>query len=205
MPPPSPLKIYRGKRDFQKTAEPLGEEHASESPPRFVIQKHQASTLHYDFRLEADGVLKSWAVPKGPSLDPREKRLAVATEDHPIEYADFEGNIPAGEYGGGTVLIWDEGCYSLLAGKDGQRVSVEEGLENGLVTIFLVGKKITGGYALRRFRTGAEEAWLLIKMGDEHANPQRNPVRDEPLSVRSGRSMEEIANSCSEPAPKPVP
>ncbi len=192
-----PLYVYRQKRNFQKTAEPYGKHPGPGEAPIFVVQKHQASTLHYDFRIEVDGVLKSWAIPKGPSLDPKDKRLAVPTEDHPFDYADFEGTIPEGEYGGGTVLIWDEGTYSLLPDKKGELIPVQEGLEKGHVTIFLHGKKLKGGFALKRFKTGKDEAWLLIKMADEEATTDRNPVRDEPLSGRSGKSLEQVAKEAA--------
>ncbi|NLV24809.1 MAG: DNA ligase [Deltaproteobacteria bacterium] len=191
------LDIYREKRNFQKTCEPCGKIRSPGQDPLFVVQKHQASTLHYDFRIEVDGVLKSWAVPKGPSLDPREKRLAVATEDHPLEYADFEGTIPAGEYGGGTVLIWDEGTYRLLPDKKGEFTPVLEGIAKGQVRIFLHGRKLRGGFALQRFKTGRDEAWLLIKMADEEAAPERNPLRDQPCSARSGKSLEEVTGDAA--------
>jgi len=187
------LLTYRQKRNFRKTPEPHGGLSHAGKLPVFVVQKHQASTLHYDFRIEVEGVLKSWAVPKGPSLDPREKRLAVPTEDHPIEYADFEGTIPEGEYGGGTVLIWDEGTYVPLANKKGELFPVRESLAKGHLSILLQGKKLKGGYSLTRFKTGKDEAWLLIKMTDQEASEERNPVRDEPLSQRSGKSLREVA------------
>ncbi|WP_214084319.1 DNA polymerase ligase N-terminal domain-containing protein [Methanoculleus sp.] len=189
---PDTLDEYREKRDFSRTPEPPGEREAT-SLPIFVIQKHHATTLHYDFRLEADGVLKSWAVPKGPSLDPKEKRLAVPTEDHPLDYADFEGVIPAGSYGAGTVLVWDRGTYQNLTEKDGRKIGVAEALGRGHVSVRLEGEKVRGGYALTRFRTGKGEAWLLVKMDDAEADPTRNPVATEPRSVVSGRTLEEIA------------
>ncbi|WP_214021149.1 DNA polymerase ligase N-terminal domain-containing protein [Methanoculleus sp.] len=189
---PDTLDEYREKRDFSRTPEPPGEREAT-SLPIFVIQKHHATTLHYDFRLEADGVLKSWAVPKGPSLDPKEKRLAVPTEDHPLDYADFEGVIPAGSYGAGTVLVWDRGTYQNLTEKDGRKIGVAEALGRGHVSVRLEGEKVRGGYALTRFRTGKGEAWFLVKMDDAEADPTRNPVATEPRSVVSGRTLEEIA------------
>lgn len=191
------LENYLGKRDFRKTGEPRGGEPAKSGNPIFVIQKHDASNLHYDFRLEVHGVLKSWAVPKGPSTDPSEKRLAMPTEDHPLGYADFEGVIPEGEYGGGTVMIWDRGNYrNLKDDKEGdeQPKSMEHALEDGHVTVWLEGEKLKGGYALTRFRTGKDEAWLLVKIDDEEADARRNPVSTEPDSVASGRSLEEIAD-----------
>ncbi|MGC9316669.1 MAG: DNA polymerase ligase N-terminal domain-containing protein [Armatimonadota bacterium] len=190
------LSEYQKKRDFERTPEPAGEEVEfdwAEGRPIFVIQKHDASTLHYDFRLEVDGVLKSWAVPKGPSTDPREKRLAMPTEDHPLEYADFEGSIPEGEYGGGTVLVWDRGSYRNLKEDEGEEeaMSVAEQIEDGHVTVWLEGEKISGGYAL--IRTGGDDRWLLIKMRDDEADARRNPTSTEAKSVKTGRTVEEIA------------
>ncbi|MDD4252330.1 MAG: DNA polymerase ligase N-terminal domain-containing protein, partial [Methanoculleus horonobensis] len=154
--------------------------------------------LHYDFRLEADGVLKSWAVPKGPSMSPKEKRLAVPTEDHPLDYAGFEGVIPEGSYGAGTVLVWDRGTYQNLTEKGGKRIEVAEAIRRGHVSFRLEGEKLRGGYALTRFRTGKGEAWLLVKMDDAEADPGRNPVVTEPRSVVSGRSLNEIAEGRTE-------
>ncbi|WP_292728457.1 DNA polymerase ligase N-terminal domain-containing protein [Methanoculleus sp.] len=187
------LDDYREKRDFARTPEPPGEQGAETARPVFVIQKHDATTLHYDFRLEVDGVLKSWAVPKGPSVDPKEKRLAVPTEDHPLDYAGFEGVIPAGSYGAGAVLVWDRGTYRNLTEKEGREVGVAEAARRGHVSVWLEGEKVRGGYALTRFRTGKGEAWLLVKMNDAEADPGRNPVETEPRSVVSGRTIEEIA------------
>jgi DNA ligase D-like protein (predicted 3'-phosphoesterase) len=152
-----------------------------------VIQKHAASSLHYDFRLEVDGVLKSWAVPRGLSTDPREKRLAMPTEDHPLAYADFEGVIPEGEYGAGSVIVWDRGRYRNL----GER-SVAEALEAGHATVWLDGEKLCGGYALTRMGNGGRERWLLVKMDDERADRRRNPVSTQPQSVLSGKTVEQI-------------
>jgi len=191
--PRKSLKDYREKRDFSRTPEPSGIEARTSPGPIFVIQKHAASHLHYDFRLEVDGVLKSWAVPKGPSTDPKDKRLAVPTEDHPLEYADFEGVIPAGEYGGGTVLVWDTGPYRNLTEKKGAAIPMGQAVAHGHVKVWLEGKKLTGSYALTRFRTGKDESWLLVKADDEAADPGRNPVATEPRSVLSGRTIEEIA------------
>ena len=187
-----PLSTYRQKRDFRRTPEPSGGRSGSSEKPQFVIQKHDASSLHYDLRLEMDGVLKSWAVPKGPSTDPREKRLAVPTEDHPIDYADFEGVIPEGEYGAGIVLVWDTGPYrNLRSEKKGDGVSMAESYADGKIEVWLEGRKIKGGYAL--IRTGKEERWLLVKMDDDEADARRNPVSTEPTSVLSGRTLEQIA------------
>jgi DNA ligase D-like protein (predicted 3'-phosphoesterase) len=187
------LRSYQEKRDFRRTPEPSGGGQGSSQEPIFVIQKHDATRLHYDFRLEVDGVLKSWAVPKGPSTDPAEKRLAVPTEDHPLEYADFEGIIPEGEYGAGTVLVWDTGPYRNLTEKKGEIIPLSQAIEQGHLKIWLKGKKLRGGYALTRFRTGRDESWLLVKMDDEEADPRRNPVSTEPQSVLTGRTLKEIA------------
>lgn len=178
---------YREKRDPRRTPEPM-EGGRQGDRPRFVIQQHAASTLHYDVRLEVDGVLKSWAVPKGPSTDPRVKRLAIPTEDHPLAYADFEGVIPEGEYGAGTVLIWDRGHYRNLAG----HASIAEPLKEGHATVWLEGEKLRGGYALIRTHLEQGEGWLLVKMEDEAADARRNPTSTEPESVASGRTLEEI-------------
>ena len=154
--------------------------------PRFVIHKHAASTLHYDVRLEAGGVLKSWAVPKGPSTDPKEKRLAVEVEDHSLEYGDFEGKIGDG-YGAGRVIVWDAGTYRALT--DGP---VEDALENGHLSVWLEGEKLRGGWTFQRTRGGAKPQWLLIKRRDEGADARRNPVSTQPASVKSGRTIEEL-------------
>jgi DNA ligase D-like protein (predicted 3'-phosphoesterase) len=187
-----PLEAYRRKRDFGRTPEPAGEARGAAGPPIFVVQKHAARSLHYDFRLEVDGVLKSWAVPNGPSADPKDKRLAVMVEAHPLGYADFEGVIPAGQYGGGTVLVWDRGTYRNLLAEREPPLSMREALERGRVEVWLEGHKLRGGYAIVRFRP-RENHWLLIMMDDPEASAQRDPVRDEPRSLLSGRTLEEIA------------
>jgi DNA ligase D-like protein (predicted 3'-phosphoesterase) len=187
------LREYKEKRDFRWTPEPSGKRKKTSKQPIFVIQKHDASRLHYDFRIEVDGVLKSWAIPKGPSTDPKEKRLAVPTEDHPMEYADFEGTIPEGQYGAGTVIVWDTGSYRNLKEKDGKTVPMAKAIEDGHLTIWLEGKKLKGGYALTRFRKGKEESWLFVKMSDEHADAKRDPVSTEPESALSGKTIEDIA------------
>lgn len=186
------LQTYREKRDFERTPEPSGSARQKGDAPLFVIQKHAASTLHYDFRLEADDVLVSWAVPKGPSLNPSDKRLAVPTEDHPMEYADFEGTIPKGEYGGGTVIVWDTGTFRLLPRDDESDATFADAYERGRVTVWLEGKKLVGGFALIRTGKGEKARWLLIKMDDERADPGRDVVKDEPQSVLSGRTIEEV-------------
>jgi bifunctional non-homologous end joining protein LigD len=181
---PDRLTEYRRKRTFSNTPEPAGKvAPRSAGISRFVVQKHSASRLHYDFRLEHDGVLLSWAVPKGPSLNPAEKRLAVHVEDHPVESFDFEGRIPSGEYGGGTVMVWDWGGVRWL-GED-----VDEMLKRGDLKVELYGRKLKGAFAVVGGRTSKD--WLLIKKRDEGAS--EDPVSDQDRSVLSGRSMEEIA------------
>lgn len=198
--PKRALTEYRRKRDFSRTAEPSGDEPGADAPKpsrgkplRFVIQKHAASHLHFDFRLELDGVMKSWAVPKGPSLDPSVKRLAMQVEDHPISYNTFEGTIPEGEYGGGTVMLWDRGRY-LPA--DGDPASLRAGLKKGRLDFVMLGDRLKGGFTMvRSGRDTAKPQWLLFKRTDEYADPARDIVADEITSVTTGRTMEEIAGS----------
>jgi DNA ligase D-like protein (predicted 3'-phosphoesterase) len=189
------LEQYRSKRDFKKTSEPPGKKGAARQKKRiFVIQKHDASRLHYDFRLEIDGVLKSWAVPKGPSTNPSDKRLAIRTEDHPMDYADFEGTIPEDEYGGGTVMVWDAGRYkNLRTDDDGNEMEMNDALDEGKIEISLSGRKLQGGYVFVKTRGRGKNDWLLIKKKDDQADARRNPVSTQPNSVISGRSLEEIA------------
>jgi len=193
------LQEYRDKRNIVATPEPAGKQQKQSTKPVWVIQKHDASSLHYDLRLEVEGVLKSWAVPKGPSTDPGEKRLAIPTEDHPLAYAQFEGVIPEGQYGGGTVMIWDTGTYRNLKAEEGKdndsgSVPMATAYADGHLTVFLEGgQKIAGGYALIRTGSSQEDNWLLVKMDDERADARRNPVSTEPDSAVSGRSLEEIA------------
>ena len=153
---------------------------------RFVIQQHAASTLHFDFRLEVDGVLRSWAVPKGPSTDPREKRLAMEVEDHSLEYGDFEGVHGEG-YGAGRVIVWDAGSYRPLT--DG---SPAEALGKGHLSFWLEGEKLRGGWTLQRTHAGDKPQWLLIKRRDEEADARRNPVSTQPESVLSGRTIDDL-------------
>jgi len=155
---------------------------------RFVIQKHAASTLHYDFRLEVDGVLRSWAVPKGLSTDPREKRLAIQVEDHALEYADFEGVIGHGSYGAGAVIVWDEGTYRNL---DEAR-TLADALDAGHAKVWLEGKKLHGGWTLQRTGQGRQPQWLVIKRRDSGADARRRPQRTQPESVKSGRTIEQL-------------
>ncbi|MFZ0052888.1 MAG: DNA polymerase ligase N-terminal domain-containing protein [Desulfobaccales bacterium] len=187
------LDDYQAKRDFRRTPEPSPGGREVSAQPIFVIQKHGASHLHYDFRLEVDGVLKSWAIPKGPSTDPQEKRLAVPTEDHPLEYAGFEGVIPEGEYGAGTVLVWDTGKFRNITEKKGVALDLPEALAHGHLKVWLEGRKLKGGYALTRFKTGKDEAWLLVKTDDQEADASADLLRTRPESVLSGRTLEEIA------------
>ena len=157
--------------------------------PRFVIQKHAASSLHYDFRLEVEGTLRSWAVPKGLSTDPREKRLAIEVEDHPLEYADFEGTIGDGSYGAGAVIVWDAGTYRNLDGD----CPIAEAIASGHVKVWLQGEKLQGGWTLQRTRSGAKPQWLVIKRRDEGADARRNPQSTQPESVRTGRTVQQVA------------
>ena len=188
------LKEYKKKRDFKRTKEPKGKKKKSSNQQIFVVQKHDASRLHYDFRLEIDGVLKSWAVPKGPSTDPREKRMAVLTEDHPLDYAHFEGVIPEDEYGGGTVMVWDMGQYkNIKEDEEGdKKTSMKDAFDNGHITVHLKGKKIKGGYALIKTKRGKGDQWLLIKMKDDDADARRNPVSSQPKSALTGRTLNQI-------------
>lgn len=188
------LAEYRRKRDFDVTPEPAGEATTREPghPLRFVVQKHRAGHLHYDFRLEHRGVLLSWAVPRGPSSDPAVKRLAMETEPHPMDYDQFEGVIPEGEYGAGTVMIWDSGVWAPDAGgRLGTEADVDRQLEKGDLKFVLLGEKLAGSWVLVRTR-GTQ--WLLIKHRDEYASPE-DLTSTKPLSVVSGRTMAEIARA----------
>ncbi|MFE0257829.1 DNA polymerase ligase N-terminal domain-containing protein [Streptomyces sp. NPDC059010] len=191
------LREYRGKRDFGRTREPQGRSRAAGDEPRFVVQIHDASTLHFDFRLQVDDVLKSWSVPKGPSDDPHDKRLAVPTEDHPLEYEEFEGVIARGEYGGGTVIVWDGGTYEPLShDRKGRPVDFGESLERGHATFRLRGSKLRGEYALTRIRAGRDgdrEAWLLVKAGKRRAGGHGTPDPRRARSARTGRTLAQVA------------
>ena len=190
------LVRYREKRNFKSTSEPEGGKPTS-GKLRFVIQKHAASRLHYDFRLEMEGVLKSWAVPKGPSTDPATKRLAMMVEDHPFNYRDFEGTIPEGNYGAGTVIVWDEGTYEPLEpieGKKAQDKYLLKELKSGSVKIVMHGKKMKGEWALVKTHQ-SENSWLLIKHRDKYASADDITAKEK--SVISGKTLEQIEKAMS--------
>jgi len=188
-----PLNEYRKKRDFKISPEPSGEKTGPKAPKSsliYVIQKHRASQLHYDFRLEFRGTLLSWAIPKGPSLDPSIKRLAMQVEDHPVEYATFEGVIPEREYGGGTVMVWDQGTWTP------ESPDVAAALEKGDLKFTLHGKKLKGSWVLVRTRgygSGSKTSWLLIKHRDEFALSSVDVAEEMPRSAVSNRLLAEIA------------
>ncbi|MDO8588001.1 MAG: DNA ligase D [Armatimonadota bacterium] len=194
------LKQYQEKRKFEETPEPAGAEQPSEGPLRFVVHKHKARRLHYDLRLEFGRALKSWAVPKGPSLNPGDKRLAVMVEDHPLDYRTFEGVIPADNYGAGPVMVWDEGEYDApgAASREMAEQILTHGLEKGHLTFILKGKKLRGEFALVKFRSKEPNQWLLIKANDRFAGEQ--DILEEDRSVLTSRTMEEIAAESSAPA-----
>jgi bifunctional non-homologous end joining protein LigD len=195
------LAEYRRKRDFTKTAEPQGGPAATRAKHKlaFVIQKHAARQLHFDLRLELDGTMKSWAVPKGPSVDPSDKRLAMQVEDHPIEYNTFEGIIPEGEYGGGSVMLWDRGWYTHPDKTADPLEKLRAGYAKGDFKFELHGKRLCGSWVLVRLRRGDPEkpAWLLIKHRDDCARPGYDIVAAEQTSVRTRRTMEQIAKGRS--------
>src|SRR5580700_4439466 len=187
-----PLEEYVAKRTFSNTPEPApGKKKSKAAGDYFCVQRHDATRLHYDFRLEIDGVLKSWAVPKGPSLDPTVKHLAAHVEDHPVEYGGFEGTIPAGNYGAGSVMLWDRGTFDLL----GDGVPAEEQIQRGDLKFRLHGDKLNGDFALVRMKgRGKGNEWLIIKKKDEFAAPGWD-IESYAYSVLSGRSQEEIARN----------
>ncbi|MBV8374589.1 MAG: non-homologous end-joining DNA ligase [Candidatus Eremiobacteraeota bacterium] len=189
---PGSLETYRKKRDFKQTPEPSGKKGAASKRLRFVVQMHRATRLHYDFRLEAGGVLASWAVPKGPTLAPGERRLAAHVEDHPLDYRDFEGNIPSGQYGAGSVIVWDRGTYTLVEGDD-----PAQEIENGKIKFILDGSKLRGEFTLVKIRPREGEhgePWLLIKDRDEYADPKYDPA-DHPESVKTGKTLDDVARN----------
>jgi DNA ligase D-like protein (predicted 3'-phosphoesterase) len=202
------LSEYEKKRNFSKTGEPKGKKakrkKAKKGPkrrhPRFAFQKHAATSLHYDLRLEVGDALASWAIPKGPSLDPRDKRLAMRTEDHPLEYLSWEGVIPKGEYGGGEMIVWDRGVYENISKtRSGREMTIEEALEKGDIKLFLLGEKIKGAYALvRTSKPGDREQWLLIKKKGEGADARRKPTSSQPESVLSGKTIEDLRRESKE-------
>ena len=165
------LSVYNKKRNFEETSEPKGEVKKSASKLIFVVQRHKASRLHYDFRLELDGVLKSWAVPKGPSMNAQDKRLAMQVEDHPYDYKDFEGHIPEGNYGAGIVEIWDSGTYSDIENSDTEKAekNLKKGLKSGDFKFRLFGKKLQGEFVLVKLKGKEDNSWLLIKHRDSYA------------------------------------
>ena len=179
------LTEYKKKRKFDKTPEPGPTKKRTRTGRLYVIQKHRATQLHYDFRLEVDGVLKSWAVPKGPSLDPSVRRLAMQVEDHPVDYAEFEGVVPEGEYGGGTVMVWDIGVYAPE-----NTANVSRALAKGELKFVVLGKKLKGGFVLVRTR---ERQWLLMKHKDEYAKEGEDVAETQPYSVLTKRTLAEIA------------
>jgi DNA ligase D-like protein (predicted 3'-phosphoesterase) len=194
------LDDYRQRRDFRRTSEPSGDSGAvGDASRRYVVQQHDASSEHWDLRLEHRGVLLSWAVPKGPSTDPRERRLAVRTEDHPLDYADYEGTIPEGEYGAGSVIVWDTGTWTPRHETDDTDESdddeddrVDRALSDGHLSFIVEGEKLQGGYTLQRLR-GDDDQWLLIKQRDDGADARRKPTSTEPESVLSGRTVDDVA------------
>ncbi|MBK6264971.1 DNA ligase [Marivirga sp. S37H4] len=186
------LTEYNKKRDFKKSPEPKGG-NSKPGSARFVIQKYDAQNLHFDFRLEIAGVLKSWVIPKGPFTNPADKRLAIPTEDHPIDYIDFEGVIPEGQYGAGTVMVWDNGTFKNLLEENEEEKSLEESYKDGKMEVWLEGKKISGGYTL--IKTNMGNNWLIIKKDDKEADARRKPAKTENESVKTGRSMKEISTS----------
>jgi bifunctional non-homologous end joining protein LigD len=204
------LRDYREKRDFERTPEPAARQSAGEGPLTFVVQKHAARQLHYDFRLEASGVLKSWAISKGPSYDPHVKRLAVMVEDHPLDYSTFEGVIPRGEYGAGQVIVWDRGTYSPdengeLSFNDRARAEdrIKEGLAAGKLSVHLRGTKLKGSWTLVRMHR-SDKNWLLIKHTDKYADPDRDVLEDE-ASVVSGLTISDLKSGRLHPDGKTVP
>jgi bifunctional non-homologous end joining protein LigD len=189
------LQEYKKKRNFKKTAEPEGSEKSKIRELIFVVQKHDATNLHYDFRLELDGVLKSWAVPKGPTLNPQEKRLAMMVEDHPFDYKDFEGVIPEGQYGAGNVIVWDNGTYSAkgISDRSENEKVLRQGLEKGDLKFILNGKKLKGEFALVKMKTAQKNSWLLIKKKDEFITTD-DILKDE-RSVLSDKTLREVGTN----------
>ena|SRR3990167_1431371 len=191
------IDTYNKKRDFKSTPEPKGKkENPTKGLPTFVIQKHDASRLHYDLRLEIDGVMPSWAIPKGPSLNYETKRLAMQTEDHPMSYADFEGIIPEG-YGAGTVMVWDNGTYqNLRLDKDENLIPMEQCLEEGKIEIYLYGQKFQGAFVLFRLKGAKEKnAWIFKKIKDSEASSGKEITETKPNSILTKRNLDEISKN----------
>ena len=186
------LNKYNRIRNFSSTNEPKGELEESKNELVFVVQEHDASNLHYDFRLESDGLLKSWAIPKGPSMNPEEKRLAILVEDHPYGYKDFEGAIPEGNYGAGTVMVWDNGTYILdnVSDKEEAENKFKADFHKGHLSFILNGKKLKGEFALIRLKISQKNAWLLIKKKDQYAGS--TDILKKNKSVISNLTLEEI-------------
>jgi bifunctional non-homologous end joining protein LigD len=194
------LETYRKKRKFKSTPEPKGKAKKIGRQLNFVVQKHEATRLHYDFRLEAGGVLKSWAVPKGPSTNTDDKRLAMMVEDHPYDYRTFEGIIPEGNYGAGTVMVWDWGNYAALGAKSASESDkmIQSGIKKGEIKFVLNGKKLSGGFALVKIKNrfgGKDNSWLLIKEKDEYA--KKIDITKKDKSATSGKSMSQIEKAKS--------
>jgi bifunctional non-homologous end joining protein LigD len=187
------LKDYNEKRKFDETTEPKGKAKKSKDKLIFVIQRHAASRLHYDFRLEMEGVLKSWAVPKGPSLDPKDKRLAMMVEDHPYDYKDFEGNIPEGNYGAGQVEVWDSGTYEPLdqTSKLSNEKELLKELKAGSLKFILHGKKLKGEFALVKMKNAENNAWLLIKHKDDFAQEKYDAEENTSKNSQVTKFLEE--------------
>ena len=186
------LSGHRSKRDTDATGESPGARRRGRVTPVFVVQRHDASSLHYDFRLEVEGALVSWAVPKGPSLDPRDKRLAVRVEDHPLDYAGFEGRIGAG-YGEGTVIVWDTGSFENVTERDGDRVEAAAAIEAGHIKVVLHGEKLGGAFALTHTRMGGDDKnWMLVKVDDDGADRRRKPTSTQNESVLSSKTNEDF-------------
>jgi len=201
------LSLYNKKRNFSDTPEPAGKLKSSASKLSFVVQRHKATRLHYDFRLEMDGVLKSWAVPKGPSLNPKDKRLAMMVEDHPYDYKDFAGVIPKGNYGAGIVEIWDKGEYADLENSEKKiaEKKLRAGLKAGNLKVRLFGKKLKGEFALVKIKNSDDNSWLLIKHNDEYAvhedynsedeTPESSPInkwlkeKDQPVKKKTSKEL----------------
>lgn len=202
------LAKYNTKRNFKETSEPSGKKvEKNEDKLAFVIQRHKASRLHYDFRLEMDGVLKSWAVPKGPSLNPHDKRLAMMVEDHPYDYKDFTGTIPEGNYGAGIVEIWDKGYYTSLEDngnkKDDEKV-LKAGLEDGNLKVVMHGKKLKGEFALVRIKGDDSNSWLLIKHNDRYAvQDEYNSEDDTPKNSPINKWLANKSSDENNPKKKP--